>query len=46
MAIGRVAGNPNYAAGGTSAFIPELWSTKMLTKWYLKTFYSEICNTD
>lgn len=27
-------------------FIPQIWSTKLVTKFYLKTVYSEISNTD
>lgn len=45
-------GNPNDSAGqalpqnASGTFIPQIWSTKLLTKFYLKTVYTEISNTD
>lgn len=42
MAYPRAAGQPNYS--GT--FIPEIWSTKMIEKYYDSTVLSVISNTD
>ena len=44
-----VSGSPNYSSTGannTSKFIPQRWSTKLLTKFYANTAYEEISNTD
>lgn len=41
-----VAGQPNYSSSGTNQFIPELWSGKLLVKFYLSTVFGEIANTD
>lgn len=30
----------------SGTFVPQIWSTKLLTKFYLKTVYTEISNTD
>jgi hypothetical protein len=46
MAIDRVAGNPNYSADGTNKFIPEIWSGKLVEKFYAATVFAEISNTD
>lgn len=32
--------------GYTGKFIPELWSGKMVVKFYAATCLNEICNTD
>tara|TARA_R110002167_G_scaffold91458_1_gene246099 strand:- start:169761 stop:170666 length:906 start_codon:yes stop_codon:yes gene_type:complete len=37
-----VSGAPSLS--GT--FIPQIWASKLLTKFYLNTVYNEICNTD
>lgn len=42
MAFPTVSGHPNYS--GT--FIPEIWSTKLLDKYYDQTVLSQITNTD
>lgn len=42
MAFPTVAGHPNYS--GT--FIPEIWSTKLIDKYYDQTVLSQISNTD
>lgn len=42
MAFPTVAGHPQYS--GT--FIPEIWSTKLIEKYYDQTVLSEITNTD
>lgn len=46
MAIDRAPGHPNYEANGTSKFIPEIWSGKLLVKFYTATVFGEIANTD
>jgi len=42
MAYPRVAGQPNYSG----VFIPEIWSTKLIDKYYDGTVLSSISNTD
>jgi hypothetical protein len=42
MAFPRAAGQPNYSG----VFIPEIWSTKMVDKYYDQTVLSQISNTD
>lgn len=42
MAYPHVAGHPNYS--GT--FIPEIWSSKLIDKYYDQTVLSQISNTD
>jgi hypothetical protein len=42
MGVMNVAGHPQYS--GT--FIPELWSTKILVKFYDATVLSSVCNTE
>jgi len=39
-------GHPNYSQSGQSQFIPELWSGKILAKFYAATVFGEIANTD
>ena len=39
---GSFTTNPTYSG----AFIPTLWSGKLLAKFYQNTILSEICNTD
>lgn len=42
-------GSANYSSTGTnnnSHFIPEIWSKKLLTKYYENCVYTEIANTD
>lgn len=46
MAYPKDAALPNYSNDGASKFIPQIWSRKLLTKFYQNTFYEEICNTD
>jgi len=41
------AGHPNYSSSGTQgSFIPELWSGKILAKFYSSTVFGEIANVD
>ena len=44
--VGRAAGHPDYSADGTSKFIPQLWSGKLVTKFYAATVFGDIANTD
>jgi hypothetical protein len=37
-------GHPNYSQGGSSEFIPELWSGKLLEKFYIATVFAAISN--
>jgi hypothetical protein len=46
MAYPRVAGHPDYSSSGTSKFIPEVWSGKLLVKFYDATVLGAITNTD
>jgi hypothetical protein len=46
MAIGRVAGHPDYTFDGTNKNIPVLFAGKTLEKLYDYTMLSEITNTD
>lgn len=42
-------GSPNYSntgAANTSKFIPEIWSAKLVEKFYEATVFNEIANTD
>jgi hypothetical protein len=46
MGLARAVGHPNYSADGTSKFIPEIWSGKLLVKFYDATVLPQISNTD
>ena len=49
MSVARVAGMPDYSSGGGttgSFFIPEIWSTKLIEKWYDSTILTHISNTN
>ena len=42
-------GAPNYSSTGaanTSKFIPQIWSSKLVEKFYAACVYTEIANTD
>jgi len=39
-------GHPIYNASGTSMFIPEVWSAKLLIKFYAACVLADISNTD
>lgn len=45
VGIPRAAGYTDYSSGSTSAFIPELWSTRLTTKFYDTTVFGEISDT-
>ncbi|MAT95376.1 MAG: hypothetical protein CME59_22625 [Halioglobus sp.] len=46
MAKFPVSGVPSLASDSTSKFIPAIWSTKLVTKFYDSTVFTEIANTD
>jgi hypothetical protein len=46
MSLARVAGMPDYTNDGASRFIPEVWSSKLLEKFYKSTVFTAISNTD
>jgi hypothetical protein len=46
VGIPRAGGYADYSSGGQAGFIPELWSTKLTTKFYNTTVFGEIANTD
>lgn len=46
MSFPAASGVPNYSSSGTSKFIPQIWSGKLLTKFYDATVFTEIANTD
>ena len=45
MSVDRVGGHPDYSSAGISKFLPEIWSSKILKKYYTKTVFSQIANT-
>jgi len=46
MAFGTAPGYPDYSAAGSSAFIPEIWSAKLVEKFYDATVLTHISNTN
>ena len=47
MAVTPIApGHPDYSSSGTSKWIPEIWSSKLVGKFYKQTVFAAICNTD
>lgn len=44
--VSRATGYPNYQSDSTSGFIPEIWSGKLVQKFYASTVFGEIANTD
>lgn len=46
MAYGRAPGYPDFSSAGSSAFIPEVWSTKLVEKFYDATVLTHISNTN
>lgn len=45
MAINRVAGHPDYGPDSASRFIPEVWSGKLIEKYYMASTIVACCNT-
>lgn len=46
MALPTATGYPDYTAAGTNKFTPELWSPKLVSKFYETTVFGEIASTD
>lgn len=47
MAVTPIApGHPDYSSTGTSKWIPQIWSTKLVGKFYKSTVFAAISNTD
>ena len=49
MGFPVTGGSPNYSNTGssnTSKFIPEVWSAKLVQKFYKATVFEAISNTD
>lgn len=44
--VTRDTGYKNYSSTGTSKFIPQIWSGKLVEKFYNSTVMGEIANTD
>ena len=44
--ITRDGGYASYDSAGTSKFIPQLYAMKLLKKYYARTVFKEITNTD
>lgn len=42
----RHASHPDYSSSGDAKFIPEIWSGKLVTKFYDTTVFGEIASTD
>jgi hypothetical protein len=46
MGYGIAPGYVDYSSKGKSAFIPEVWSTKLVEKFYDATVLTHISNTN
>ncbi len=46
MGVPRASGIPDYGPAGTVKFIPEVWSGKLVEKFYKTTVFGEIASTD
>lgn len=46
MGVPRAGGVPEYGPGGTINFNPEIYSGKLVEKFYKTTVFGEICTTD
>ena len=42
----RAAGHPDYSSTSASAFIPEVYSGKLIRKFYDSTVFGKICSTE
>ncbi len=42
----RAVGHPDYSSTSTSKFIPAIWSTRLLEKFYTATVFAAISNTE
>ncbi|MEO2054748.1 MAG: hypothetical protein ABGX83_05555 [Nitrospira sp.] len=46
MPFPRATGSPDYSSGSTSKFIPAIWASKLLVKFYDATVFHAISNTE
>ena len=46
MGVPRASGLPDYGPSGSVRFIPEVWSGKLVEKFYKTTVFGEIASTD
>jgi len=46
MGVQRASGIPDYGPSGSVRFIPEVWSGKLVEKFYKTTVFGEIASTD
>jgi hypothetical protein len=46
MGVPRASGIPDYGPSGTVKFLPEVWSGKLVEKFYKTTVFGEIASTD
>lgn len=46
MSVDRTNGMPDYNAASSSKFVPEVWSAKLIEKFYDSTVFGAIANTD
>jgi hypothetical protein len=46
MAVTRAGGYSDYNSAGTSKYVPQVWTKKVLRNFYLSTIFGEISNTD
>lgn len=46
MTVPRASGIPDYGPSGSIRFIPEVWSGKLVEKFYKTTVFGEIASTD
>lgn len=44
--VPRAPGYPDYSSTSSSAFIPEVWSSKLVTKFYATTVFGSIASTE
>lgn len=44
--VTRSGGYPDYSSSGTIGFIPEVWSGKLVQKFYAATVFGSICSTE
>lgn len=44
--VTRAGGYGSYDSAGTSKFVPQIWTKKVLRNFYLSTVFSMISNTD
>lgn len=42
----RAGGYPDYSSSGTYKYIPEVWSGKLVQKFYATTVFGSVASTD